>query len=42
MRTMAAMLRSTSAPVVDQLLTLILMAVRPCQTVIPHQQVPSA
>jgi hypothetical protein len=36
------MLRWMSAAPVDQLLTLILMAVRPCQTVMPHQQVPSA
>jgi hypothetical protein len=37
----ASMLRSTSSSVVDQLLTLILIAVRPFQTVPPHQHVPS-
>ena len=37
MRIIAATLRSTSASVVDQQETLIRMAVRPCQTVTPHQ-----
>lgn len=41
-RRMAAMLRSTSASVVAQEETLMRMAVRPCQTVMPAQQVPSA
>jgi hypothetical protein len=40
-RMMASALRSTSASVVDQLLTLIRMAVRPGQTVTPAQHVPS-
>jgi hypothetical protein len=39
---MAARLRSTSSIVVAQLDTLMRIAVRPCQTVGPHQQVPSA
>ena len=38
---MAATLRSTSLSRVDQLLTLMRIAVRPCHTVMPHQQVPS-
>ncbi len=38
---MASRLVSTSACVVDQLQTLMRMARRPCQTVPPHQQVPS-
>ena len=41
-RRIAARLRSTSASVVAHEQTLIRMAVRPCQTVPPHQQVPSA
>jgi hypothetical protein len=41
-RTIASTLASTSASVVAQLDTLIRIAVRPCQTVPPHQQVPSA
>ena len=40
-RIMASTLRSTSSSVVAQLETEILMAVCPCQTVPPHQQVPS-
>src|SRR6185312_44561 len=40
-RSMASRLRSTSSSVVAQLLTLMRMAVRPCHTVPPHQQVPS-
>jgi hypothetical protein len=39
---MAATLRSTSPSVVDQQETLMRMAMRPCQTVTPHQQVPSS
>ena len=35
------MLRSTSSSVVAHEQTLIRMAVRPCQTVPPHQHVPS-
>src|ERR1700675_246654 len=42
MRTIACRLRSTSASVVAHEDTLILMAVSPCQTVPPHQQVPSS
>ncbi len=38
---MASRLVSTSAAVVDQLQTLMRIARRPCQTVPPHQQVPS-
>ena len=38
----ASTLRSTSASVVAHDETLIRMAVRPCQTVTPHQHVPSA
>jgi hypothetical protein len=38
----AARLRSTSSLVVAKLDTLMRMAVHPCQTVEPHQQVPSA
>ena len=41
MRSMASKLRSTSKSVVAQDDTLIRIAVRPCQTVAPHQQVPS-
>ena len=41
-RIIAATLRSTSASVVAQQETLMRMAVRPCQTVTPHQQVPSS
>ena len=41
LRSMASKLRSTSASVVAQDDTLIRIAVRPCQTVTPHQQVPS-
>ena len=41
MRIMAARLRSTSASVVAQEETLMRIAVCPCQTVGPHQQVPS-
>ena len=41
-RSMAARLRSTSASLVAQLHTLMRMAVRPCQTVPPHQHVPSS
>ena len=41
-RSIAAMLRSTSASVVAHEHTLMRMAVRPCHTVPPHQQVPSA
>ena len=41
MRSMASKLRSTSKSVVAQDDTLIRIAVRPCQTVTPHQQVPS-
>jgi hypothetical protein len=40
-RTIASILLSTSSSVVDQLLTLMRMAVRPFQTVPLHQQVPS-
>jgi hypothetical protein len=39
---MASALRSTSSSVVAQLETEIRMAVWFCQTVPPHQQVPSA
>jgi len=39
---MAAALRSTSASVVAHEQTLIRIAVCPCQTVPPHQHVPSA
>ena len=38
---MASRLRSTSTAVVAQEATLMRMAVRPCQVVGPHQQVPS-
>jgi hypothetical protein len=38
----AARLRSTSSSVVAQDETLMRIAVRPCHTVVPHQQVPSA
>ncbi len=41
-RSMASRLRSTSSSVVAHDDTLIRMAVRPCQTVPPHQQVPSS
>ena len=41
-RSIAAMLASTSTSRVAQDETLIRIAVRPCQTVPPHQQVPSA
>ena len=41
MRSMAARLRSTSASVVAQDETLMRIAVRPCQIVLPHQHVPS-
>jgi glutamate/tyrosine decarboxylase-like PLP-dependent enzyme len=41
MRSMASKLRSTSTSVVAQDDTLIRIAVRSCQTVTPHQQVPS-
>ena len=41
-RTIAAKLRSTSSSVVAQDDTLTRIAARPCQTVPPHQQVPSA
>src|ERR1051325_7029203 len=41
-RMIASALRSTSAVVVAQELTLMRIAVRPCQTVTPAQQVPSA
>jgi hypothetical protein len=37
----ASRLRSTSSSVVAQEETLIRIAVRPCQVVPPHQQVPS-
>lgn len=37
----ASKLSLTSASVVDQLQTLIRIAVLPCHTVTPHQQVPS-
>ena len=40
MRTIASTLRSTSASVVAHDDTLMRMAVRPCHTVPPHQQVP--
>jgi hypothetical protein len=39
---MASRLRSTSAAVVAQEETLMRIAVLPCQTVPPHQQVPSS
>ena len=39
---MASRLRSTSSSVVAQDDTLMRIAVRPCQTVMPHQHVPSA
>lgn len=42
MRIMAATLRSTSSSVVAQQETEMRMAVYPCHTVPPHQQVPSA
>ena len=42
MRTIAARLRSTSSSVVAQEDTLMRIAARPCQTVPPHQHVPSA
>jgi hypothetical protein len=42
MRVMAARLRSTSGSVVAQDETLMRIAVLPCQTVPPHQQVPSS
>jgi hypothetical protein len=38
----ATKLRSTSSSVVAHEQTLIRIAVRPCQTVPPHQQVPSS
>ena len=41
-RSIASRLRSTSSSVVAQDDTLMRIAVRPCQTVPPHQQVPSA
>src|ERR1051326_9126075 len=42
MRIMASTLRSTSSSVVAQQETEMRMAVCPCHTVPPHQQVPSA
>ena len=42
MRIIAARLCSTSCSVVAQDETLMRIAVRPCHTVPPHQQVPSA
>ena len=41
-RIIASRLRSTSSSVVAHEETLMRIAVRPCQTVPPHQQVPSA
>src|SRR5487761_1938704 len=41
MRRIAARLRSTSSSVVAQFDTLMRIAVRPCHSVPPHQQVPS-
>jgi hypothetical protein len=41
-RSIASRLRSTSSPVVAHEHTLMRIAVRPCQTVLPHQQVPSS
>lgn len=41
-RTTASMVRSASASVVDQLLTLMRIAARPLQRVLPAQMVPSA